>query len=122
LLLSERSAQIIRTAREQSGLTQRELAGKLHVDIARIADYETAKVDPTVEMLSSIVAAAGLDLEIALRPRTDPVLRRRAQLRRLAARAVDRSMLIEGKQVIGQRLDTPLDEGDLLRRIVAHDQ
>jgi transcriptional regulator with XRE-family HTH domain len=122
LLLSERSAQIIRTAREQSGLTQRELAGKLHVDIAKIADYETAKVDPTVEMLSSIVAAAGLDLEIALRPRTDPVLRRRAQLRRLAARAVDRSMLIEGKRVIGQRLDTPLDEGDLLRRIVAHEQ
>ncbi|MGU3411124.1 helix-turn-helix domain-containing protein [Microbacterium sp. M1A1_1b] len=117
--MSERAAQIIRDVRARSGLTQRELAGRLRMPSSRIAAYETAAIDPSVSVLDRIVAAAGLDLAVVDRASETPDVRK-ARLRALASDSVDRSMTIEGKRVAGPRTVAALDEGLLLRRITSH--
>jgi hypothetical protein len=69
--------------------------------------------------LDRIVAVGGFELEVVAPTGQDPV-RRRAQLRALASRAIDRSMTIEGKQVVGARTVVAVDEDLLLRRIASH--
>jgi transcriptional regulator with XRE-family HTH domain len=119
--MSERAAEIIRSARDRSGLTQRELASLVKISPARISDYEAARVDPTLKTLGRIAAAAGLDLDVVLRPRTETTSRR-LQLRDLASRSVDRSMTIEGKRVTGARAVADLDMDVLLTRIASRNR
>ena len=51
----------IRLARESAGLTQKELATRIGVAQARIAEWERGKVDPTGSTLIKIAAALGIE-------------------------------------------------------------
>ena len=115
--MSERAAELIRSARERAGLSQRELAARAGVAAARISEYETGKKDPTFAMIDRIVAAAGALIGLVSE---SAVAGRPERLRRLAAAAVDRSMRIEGKQVRGERSVADLRPETLLGRIASH--
>lgn len=117
--MSERAAKVIRTVRETSGLSRGVLAARASISARQLSEYETAVVDPTLDVLADIVAAAELDLELVVTPRRTTT-HRRVQLEKLAARSIERSMTIEGKQVAGRRSVAPLVRDDLLHRITSH--
>lgn len=62
---------LIRLAREETGLSQRALAGRAKTSQAAIAAYEAGRRSPTLATLARIVRAAGLDLRIRLEPHDD---------------------------------------------------
>lgn len=68
LQLPEQLGPHIRALRRARKLTQRDLAARLGVTQARIADIETNPAVVSVRQLMTILAALGVD--IALRPRT----------------------------------------------------
>lgn len=55
---------LIRLARHDGGLSQRELAQRAGTSQAAIAAYESGRRSPTLETLARIVRAAGQDLRI----------------------------------------------------------
>ncbi|CAN5651898.1 hypothetical protein BH24ACT26_BH24ACT26_06900 [soil metagenome] len=57
---------LIRLARREKHLSQRELARRAGTSQAAIAAYESGRRSPTLETLARIVRAAGLDLRIRL--------------------------------------------------------
>ena len=61
------ASRVLRQARRQAGLTQRELAQRARVSQPLIARIERGDVSPRVETLDRLLAACGFDLE--LRPR-----------------------------------------------------
>jgi transcriptional regulator with XRE-family HTH domain len=64
-------------AREQAGLSKRELARRARTSPAAIVAYEAGTRDPTVGTLVRLVAAAGASIEIDLEParsRPDPAV------------------------------------------------
>ena len=69
--MSEWAANLIRLARRQSRLSQRELARRSGTSQAAIAAYESGRRQPTLETLARIVRAAGQDLRIRLEPYDD---------------------------------------------------
>jgi transcriptional regulator with XRE-family HTH domain len=69
--MSDWAANLIRLARRQSRLSQRELARRSGTSQAAIAAYESARRQPTLETLARIVRAAGQDLRIRLEPYDD---------------------------------------------------
>lgn len=62
--MSEWSKNLIKLARGDAGLSQRELARRAGTSQAAIAAYESGKRSPTLETLARIVRAAGQDLRI----------------------------------------------------------
>ena len=95
----------IRTARQQSGLTQAELAARAGVRQPNIAAYESGKRVPSPAMIERLLAAA--------RPRPSAVLERcRADVLR-AARA-NRASDVRVFGSIARGEDTPDSDIDLL--------
>lgn len=66
-----RGGSVIRAARHRAGITQKELARRLGTTQSVVARWESGRVSPTVETLSRVVRACGLDLVISLRPADD---------------------------------------------------
>lgn len=62
---------LIRLARHDSGLSQRDLARRAGTSQAAIAAYEAGKRSPTLETLARVVRAAGQDLRIRLEAADD---------------------------------------------------
>ncbi|MFN2488597.1 MAG: helix-turn-helix domain-containing protein [Actinomycetota bacterium] len=59
---------LIRLARLECGLSQRELARRAGTSQATISAYEMGEKSPSLDTLARIVRAAGLDLRIQLTP------------------------------------------------------
>ncbi|MBA2313107.1 MAG: helix-turn-helix domain-containing protein [Actinobacteria bacterium] len=66
--MSTWAGNLIRLARRDLGLSQRDLARKAGTSQAAIAADEAGKRSPTLETLARIIRAAGLDLRIQLAP------------------------------------------------------
>ena len=62
------ASQVLRDARQRSRLTQAELGRRADVPQSVISAYESARREPSVDMLVRLVAAAGFDLRIGLTP------------------------------------------------------
>ena len=62
--MSTWAANLIKLARRDAGLSQRELARRAGTSQGAIAAYEAGKRSPTLETLARIVRAAGQDLRI----------------------------------------------------------
>lgn len=60
------AALLLRTARQRSGLSVRELARRAGTSHSTLLAYEAGRVAPTVPVLDRIVRAAGLHMEVAL--------------------------------------------------------
>lgn len=91
---------LLREARRLAGLTQRDLAARAGTSQPAVARIERGAASPTLATLQRLVAAAGLDLRLSLRPRpgADPVIDR-------YKRDVDRTLLRENlKKTVDQRL------------------
>ncbi len=65
----------VRRARQQSGLTLRELGRRAGTSHATLAAYESGRVVPSVATLDRILAAAGRDAEVSLTTRVGGVAR-----------------------------------------------
>ena len=60
------SSTLIREARLRAGLTQQELADRLGATQSVVARWESGRVRPSAETLTSIVEACGLELRVSL--------------------------------------------------------
>ena len=65
------SGSLLRLARRQTGLSQRELAAQAGVPQSMIAAYETGRREPTMPTLLKLINATGLDLRLHLAPLED---------------------------------------------------
>jgi transcriptional regulator with XRE-family HTH domain len=76
-------------ARQQAGLSQRELAERAGVTQSEIARIESGKREPSIPTIQRILAGAGLELRFRLMPRDDhdQVLNAREEHRSSAERA-----------------------------------
>ena len=59
---------LIKIARAETGLSQREVAKRAGTSQATLSAYETGRKSPTLETLARVVRAAGMDLRITLAP------------------------------------------------------
>ena len=91
------SGALIREGRMRAGLTQAEVAARVGTTQSAIARWETGKAQPSLETLSRVLRACGLDLRIGLAP-YDP----------------DESSLLERKL-----LQSPTERLDELTRMLA---
>ena len=66
---TKRLGEYVRRAREESGITQYELAERLGCKQAAISRLEGGGVSPNMSTLQRIAAALGLELEIQMLPR-----------------------------------------------------
>ena len=66
--MSAWAGNLVRLARLERGLSQRELARLAATSQAAIAAYESGKRSPSLDTLARIIRAAGLDLRIQLAP------------------------------------------------------
>ena len=60
------AGQLICKAREQAGLSKRELARRAHTSPAAIVEYESGRRSPTVDTLDRLIDACGLGWAITL--------------------------------------------------------
>ncbi len=60
---------LIREARRRAGLTQAELAERIQTAQPNVARWESADMSPSVDVLTRVVQACGLDLLVRLVPR-----------------------------------------------------
>ena len=65
------AAGLVLMAREESGLSQRELAERAGVTQSEIARIESGNREPSIPTLQRIVAGAGLEIRFRLAPRDD---------------------------------------------------
>lgn len=74
------AAALLKDARQQAGLSQRELARRANVPASTVNRIELGKEQPTIPFLSQLILATGLELRIGLQPFDDHdlVLDRRA--------------------------------------------
>lgn len=70
------AAQLIRVAREKSGLSKRELARRAGTSPAAIVKYESRQSSPTVDTLNRILRVAGWEVEIHLAPISEDLIER----------------------------------------------
>lgn len=63
------AAEILRSAREQSGLTQAALAQLTGITQSVISEYENGRREPSFAAVDRIVAANGLEIEVTARAR-----------------------------------------------------
>jgi predicted nucleotidyltransferase/DNA-binding XRE family transcriptional regulator len=61
------AAELVRSARQRRGLSQRALAERAQVPQSTVAKIETGKQQPSVAMLERLVAAAGFTLDVRLK-------------------------------------------------------
>src|SRR5690348_7045191 len=61
-----RAATVIQQARRRGGLTQADLAARITTTQSAVARWESGASDPGVERCAAIVAACGLELQLAL--------------------------------------------------------
>lgn len=65
-------AKNLKRLRKQTGLTQEELAEKLHVTRQAVSSWETARTQPDIETLTALAEALGTDVnELIYGPRPD---------------------------------------------------
>jgi transcriptional regulator with XRE-family HTH domain len=64
--MSTWAGNLIRLARHEAGLSQRELAKRAGTSQATLSAYEAGRKSPSLETLARIVRAAGQDLRIRL--------------------------------------------------------
>lgn len=69
--MSTWAGNLIRLARHDAGLSQRELARRAGTSQGAIAAYESGQRSPSLETLARIVRAAGQDLRIQVVPYDD---------------------------------------------------
>lgn len=62
------AAELLRSARETSGLTQRELGERAGVTQSVVSAYESGRREPSLSTLSKLVGATGLRLETRVIP------------------------------------------------------
>lgn len=77
------AAHLLRTARERSGLTLRQLAHRARTSHSTLAAYEAGRKVPTVTTLARVLRAAGFAVDAELRARAggaDPEARGRELL------------------------------------------
>jgi transcriptional regulator with XRE-family HTH domain len=60
------AALLIKTAREKSGLSKRELARRAGTSPAAIVKYESRQSSPTIDTLNRILRVAGWEVEVQL--------------------------------------------------------
>lgn len=70
--------QIIRAARTEAGLTQRQLAERLNTTQSAISRWESGNDVPRLDTLGDVLRACGIELDLAFRRHTDAD---RAQIR-----------------------------------------
>jgi transcriptional regulator with XRE-family HTH domain len=70
------SAQVIREAREKSGLSKRELARRAGTSPAAIVKYESRQTSPTVDTMNRILRVAGWEVEVHLAPISQELVQR----------------------------------------------
>ena len=68
--LSLDPAQMLKTARQRAGLSQRELARRASTSQSVVARIELGETNPSLSTLTRLLRAAGFDLRGALEPRT----------------------------------------------------
>ncbi|HEX2294950.1 MAG TPA: helix-turn-helix transcriptional regulator [Actinomycetota bacterium] len=69
--MSTWAGDLIRIARYEAGLSQRELARRATTSQSTLSAYESGKKSPTLETLERILRAAGLTPRILLEPYDD---------------------------------------------------
>jgi transcriptional regulator with XRE-family HTH domain len=69
--MSSWAGTLIKLARRDMGLSQRELACRAATSQATLSAYEAGRKSPSLDTLARIIRAAGLDLRIQLTPRDD---------------------------------------------------
>ena len=74
------AALLIRGARARAGLSLRALAARAATSHSALAAYEAARVNPSVETLDRIAAAAGFTITAELVPAVDSDTARGAEL------------------------------------------
>jgi transcriptional regulator with XRE-family HTH domain len=101
------AATLIRRARSDAGLTQRQLAQRLGVTQAALARLERAGANPTVATLDRVLRAAGRRLDMRLaraEPTVDVTLLREALRLPPAARiAAAEQLLADAEAIAGAR-------------------
>ena len=70
-LMSTWAGNLIKLARHDAGLSQRELARRGGTSQATLSAYEGGRKSPSFETLVRIIRAAGQDLRVRLEPRDD---------------------------------------------------
>lgn len=82
-------ARNLKRLRKQTGLTQEELAEKLHVTRQAVSSWETARTQPDIETLTALAEALGTDVnELIYGPRPDPESYARYQKKHVICAAV----------------------------------
>lgn len=66
--MSTWAGNLIKIARAEAGLSQRELAKRAGTSQATLSAYEAGRKSPTLETLARVIRAAGMDLRITLAP------------------------------------------------------
>jgi transcriptional regulator with XRE-family HTH domain len=69
--MSTWAGNVIKLARHDAGLSQRELARRAGTSQATLSAYETGRKSPSFETLVRVVRAAGQDLRVRLEPLDD---------------------------------------------------
>ena len=69
--MSTWAGNLIKLARQESGLSQRELARRAGTSQATLSAYEAGRKSPGLDTLARLIRAAGLDLRIQLGPADD---------------------------------------------------
>jgi transcriptional regulator with XRE-family HTH domain len=103
------SSRIVEEARRRAGLTQRDLAARAGTSQAAIARIERGLVNPTLDTLRRVTAAAGFELKVTLVPLApaDPVIE-------AYKRDVDRTLLRENlKRTVDQRIRSLIELKEL---------
>lgn len=95
--------ELIRSARAEAGLSQRQLAGRLGTSQPAIARLERADANPTVATLERLLRAMGLRLEMAAAPASAGVDRGLIR-QHLAASPADRLRGLETMYAEAQEL------------------
>lgn len=116
--MTSSAASTIRQVRKRAQLTQSQLADRAQLAQSVVSAYESARREPSVEMLKRIVGAAGFDLELAVSPAADRsplralVDRNRLQLVRALMKLGARNVRLFGSVARGD--DGPASDIDLL--------
>jgi transcriptional regulator with XRE-family HTH domain len=106
-------SRLIHEARQQTGVTQRELAARVGTSQSAIAKLEQGATNPTIETLERCAAAVGFALQVTLVPlaKNDPVVERykqdvdRTLLRDNLRKSVDKRVRTLGEwQQVGRAL------------------
>ena len=84
--MGKTTAELLRTARHDAGLSQRQVADRSGLEQPQISDYERGRHEPTAATLRRVLAACGLRLDVTpARPEPHVAAARLSELLDLAA-------------------------------------